>query len=433
MSYRCSECGYTSPKWMGFCPRCQSTEGLTVSEEPARASRSATVPVPPTTLVREADAAATPRRESGVGELDRVLGGGFVAGSVVLVGGEPGVGKSSLLLQVAGRIGEAGGSVLVATAEESLEQVGLRARRLGVGEGDMRLLAHDDVDTILAAAAHLAPDLLVVDSIQTVRVDEVPSGPGSVAQVREASARIIRFAKDHDVPTVLVGHVTKDGGIAGPRMLEHMVDVVLYLDGESDRGLRVLSGLKNRFGTTHTSGLFEMRHEGLAEIPDPSSAFVAGRQTGASGSVVFPTIQGRRTVLVEVQALVGGPSGGPNPRRSARGVESARLHQIVAVLDRHAGLPFSDREVYVAVQGGFTVREPEADLPVAAALASSLLDRPVGDVATWGEVGLTGEVRPASQSARRAEEAARLGLRSVVPSEARPLAAVLADLGLVVR
>jgi DNA repair protein RadA/Sms len=412
---------------MGFCPRCQSTDGLVASEERPAKGR---VAAPPAPLLRDASGSPRDRRSSGLAEVDRVLGGGFVSGAVVLVGGEPGVGKSSLLLQVAGRIGSAGGRVLVATAEESAEQVALRARRLGVDGGAVHLLAHDDVDAILAAADEVEPDLLVVDSIQTVRVDEVGSAAGSVGQVREASGRVIRWAKEAGVPTVLVGHVTKDGGIAGPRMLEHMVDVVLYLEGESDRGLRVLSGLKNRFGTTHVSGLFEMGHEGLTQIEDPSSAFVGARRADVPGTVVFPTLQGRRTVLVEVQALVGLSGGAPNPRRSVRGVDASRVHQILAVLQRHAQLGFVDREVYVAVTGGVQVREPEADLPIAVALASSLLDRPVGDVATWGEVGLTGEVRSASQAARRAEEAARLGLRAVAPPKPAPLDKVLADLGL---
>lgn len=427
MTYECGECGFTSPKWMGFCPRCQSDAGLVeAAPAPARSSR----PAPSTSLLSDATAAPTRRMPAGIGEVDRVLGGGFVPGAALLLGGEPGVGKSSLLLQVAGHVAAAGGPVLVATAEESAEQVALRARRLGVGAGKVHLLAHDDIDAILAAARDLRPSLLVVDSIQTVRVGDVGSAAGSVSQVREAAARSIRFAKDEDVPTVLVGHVTKDGGIAGPRMLEHMVDVVLYLEGESDRGLRVLSGLKNRFGTTHVSGLFEMGHEGLVEIADPSTAFVAARRSDAPGTVVFPTLQGRRTILVEVQALVGIPAVGPNQRRSVRGVEASRVHQILAVLQRHAQLSFVDREVYVAVTGGVQVREPEADLPVAAALASSLLGRPVGDVATWGEVGLTGEVRSGNQAARRAEEAARLGLRSVVPTSSTPIDKALVDLGL---
>lgn len=428
MSYQCGECGFASPKWMGFCPRCQ---GGPLAEVVESAAPRRSGPPPATSLLRETDGARTPRTSAGVDEVDRVLGGGFVPGSVVLLGGEPGVGKSSLLLQVAGRIGAGGGTVLVATAEESAEQVALRARRLGVGSGEVHLLAHDDVDQIIAAADELGPDLLIVDSIQTVRVGEVGSGAGSVGQVREASSRVIRFAKERGVSTVLVGHVTKDGGIAGPRMLEHMVDVVLYLEGEADRGLRVLSGLKNRFGTTHVSGLFEMGHEGLTPIVDPSTAFVAGRRADVPGSVVFPAIQGRRTILVEIQALVGGANGTPNQRRSVRGVDSSRVHQILAVLQRHAGLSFWDREVYVAVTGGVQVAEPEADLPIAVALASSLLDRPVGDVATWGEVGLTGEVRAVSQAARRAEEAHRLGLRPNAPTEPTPIPKVLADLGLV--
>ena len=427
MSYRCGECGFASPKWMGFCPRCQAG-ALDQVVESATPRRSG--PAPSTTLLREDSGSGAPRTSSGIDEVDRVLGGGFVAGSVVLLGGEPGVGKSSLLLQAAGRIGAAGRKVLVATAEESAEQVALRAGRLGVGEGEVHLLAHDDIEEIIAAADELEPDLLVVDSIQTVRVDDVGSAAGSVGQVREASSRVIRFAKERSISTVLIGHVTKDGGIAGPRMLEHMVDVVLYLEGESDRGLRVLSGLKNRFGTTHVSGLFEMGHEGLTPIVDPSTAFVTGRRSDVAGSIVFPAIQGRRTILVEIQALVGAANGTPNQRRSVRGVDNSRVHQILAVLQRHAGLSFWDREVYVAVTGGVTIAEPEADLPIAVALASSLLDRPIGDVATWGEVGLTGEVRSVSQSARRAEEADRLGLRPVAPAEPMPIPKVLADLGL---
>ncbi len=427
MSYRCGECSFTSPKWMGFCPRCQGgpLEEVAESTVPKQSG-----PAPVTTLLSETSESGAPRTSSGIEEFDRVLGGGFVAGSVVLLGGEPGVGKSSLLLQVAGRIGAAGRKVLVATAEESAEQVALRARRLGVGDGEVHLLAHDDIGSIIAAASELEPDLLIVDSIQTVRADDLGSAAGSVGQVREASSRVIRFAKERSISTVLIGHVTKDGGIAGPRMLEHMVDVVLYLEGESDRGLRVLSGLKNRFGTTHVSGLFEMGHEGLTAIVDPSTAFVTGRRSDAPGSIVFPAIQGRRTILVEIQALVGAANGTPNQRRSVRGVESSRVHQILAVLQRHAGLAFWDREVYVAVTGGVTIAEPEADLPIAVALASSLLDRPIGDVATWGEVGLTGEVRAMSQSARRAEESHRLGLRPVAPAEPTPIPKTLADLGL---
>lgn len=368
----------------------------------------------------------------GIHEFDRVLGGGFVPGSVVLVGGEPGVGKSTLLLQVAGALANDNRKVLIATAEESGDQVGLRAERLGVNADQVLLVADGDVDAIIAVADKMRPDLLVVDSIQTMSVGEVSAAVGSVGQVRECSARLIRFAKETDVAVVLVGHVTKEGSIAGPKLLEHMVDVVLYLEGETDRGFRTVHGLKNRFGATHLVGLFEMQTEGLIEVADPSAAFVSDWQGGVAGTVVFPTISGKRALLVEVQALVGKPSTMPQPRRSFRGVEAARVHQLLAVLERHARLRFSDREVYVSVVGGVRLTEPAADLAVALALASSLTDRPLGKTAAWGEVGLTGELRAVAHDARREEEAARLGLKQVIHRDtaARRIESALAAAGL---
>ncbi|HDK45954.1 MAG TPA: DNA repair protein RadA, partial [Actinobacteria bacterium] len=324
-----------------------------------------------------------------------------------------GVGKSTLLLQAAGSFAETGCSVLIATAEESSHQVGLRAKRLGVDSSRVSLVADSDVDAILAAADTMRPDLLIVDSIQAVSASGVGSVPGSVSQVRECAARVIQYAKARATAAVLVGHVTKDGGIAGPKTLEHMVDVVLYLEGESNMGLRALRGLKNRFGPTHRLGLFEMRSEGLAEVEDPSAAFLSDWRGSVAGTVVFPTVEGRRPVLVEVQALVS-PSSVPQPRRSVRGLQPARVHQLLAVLERHAGLGFSAHEVYVNVVGGIQVSEPGADLPVALALASSLLDRPLGSLASWGEIGLTGEVRPVAHERRRREESARLGIERVV-------------------
>lgn len=407
--YACTTCGYRSPKWMGFCPQCQTAEALV--EQTATAGRRVAAPSPlPLRLVGET---AVPRRSTGLEEVDRVLGGGLVSGAAVLVGGEPGVGKSTLLLQMAGSLAARGSTVLVASAEESAEQVGLRARRLGLDAEGVFLLAEDDVDAILAAAEELHPHLLVVDSVQAVAAGEVDGSAGGVAQVRECAARVIRFAKERGTAAVLVGHVTKNGGIAGPKLLEHMVDVVAYLEGDADRGVRLLRSLKNRFGATHRVGLFEMRDEGLAELSDPSAAFLSGWQGSVAGTVVFPTVEGRRPVLVELQALVA-PSSTPQPRRSVRGLESARLHQLLAVLERHAGLGFSGRDVYVAVVGGFRIDEPAADLPVALALASSLLDRPLGPVAAWGEVGLTGELRAVAQQERRREEAHRVGAERVI-------------------
>ena len=400
---------------MGFCPQCQVDHPLTEESKSVSAVRKKVSNKPPVVSL-ETGGEPPPRVSTTISELDRVLGGGIVPGAVILLGGEPGVGKSSLLLQVAGALGAAGSHVLLATAEESAEQVSLRARRLGVASPNVHLVADDDVDGILAVAEDMRPALMIIDSIQTVRVSDAGGAAGAVSQVRESSSRIIRFAKDQNIPTVLIGHVTKDGGIAGPRMLEHMVDVVAYLEGDVDRGLRVLHSLKNRFGATNVSGLFEMTQTGLNEVPDPSAAFVGAWKGDAAGSVVFPTVQGRRTFLVEVQALVV-PSGAPSPRRSVRGIEAARIHQLLAVLQRSAGMDYTNQEVYVSVVGGFSAREPAADAAVAIALASAHKDRAVGRLAVWGEIGLTGEVRSVPAADRRAAEAARMGLKALGPGE----------------
>jgi DNA repair protein RadA/Sms len=357
--------------------------------------------------------ASVARTHTGISEIDRVLGGGIVPGGALLLGGEPGVGKSTLLLQVAGSLAAGGGRVLVATAEESADQVGLRAERLRVHADGVDLVAIDDIDHIIATAEQLRPDLLIVDSIQTVSASEITGSAGGVAQIRECAARVIRFAKNSSTAVVLVGHVTKEGGIAGPKILEHMVDVVLYLEGDADHEMRMLRSLKNRYGATHLAGLFEMHHEGLAEVADPSAAFV-GDWTGAvPGTVVLPTMEGRRPVLVEVQALVA-PSQVPQPRRSVRGLEAARVHQLLAVLERHAGLSFAGREAYASVVGGIRVSEPAADLAIMLALSSSLLDKPLGSLAAWGEVGLTGEIRSAPLERRRREEVERMGITALV-------------------
>jgi DNA repair protein RadA/Sms len=371
--------------------------------------RSTAEPVP----LSKAGGASVTRIASGIGEIDRVLGGGFVPGAVVLVGGEPGVGKSTLLLQAAGSLAAAGSKVLIASAEESAEQVGLRADRLKIEGDEVYLLAEPDVDDILRTVDQLHPDLLVIDSVQTIMTAEVGSAAGSVSQVRECAARVMRYAKEAGTAAVLIGHVTKDGGIAGPKMLEHMVDVVLYLEGESESGLRGLRSLKNRFGATHLMGFFEMGHEGLSEVADPSAAFLADWRGAVPGTLAFPTVEGRRPVLVEVQALVSSTTA-PQPRRSVRGVEAARVHQMLAILDRHAKLSFANQEVYVNVVGGLKLTEPATDLPVALALASSMLDRPLGPLAAWGEVGLTGELRAVAHETRRLEEAARLGVPTTV-------------------
>ncbi len=400
---------------MGFCPQCSDGGPLTEVPEVtrSRSKRRGAAPVP--IILGEQSGSDFVRTSTGVGELDRVLGGGLVDGSVVLLGGEPGVGKSTLLLQMAGSLAAGDHRVLVASAEESAQQVGLRAQRLGV-ESDVLLLAEDDVDSVIATARETRPKVLVMDSVQTVGVAEIASAPGSITQVREASSRLIRFAKTSGTSVVLVGHVTKDGGLAGPKTLEHMVDVVLSLEGDPDRGFRALRSFKNRFGATHLVALFEMLTEGMVEVADPSEAFLAEWQSNVPGTVVFPAVEGRRSVMVEIQALVTKTTT-PQPRRSVRGVDSPRVHQLLAVLDRHAGLYLGDHEVYVNVVGGWKVTEPGADLAVALAIASSAVDVPLGSTAAWGEVGLAGEVRPVPFDRRRREEAERLGVKALVASE----------------
>lgn len=432
MPYRCEHCGTQSAKWMGFCPQCLVQEPL-VEDRPTPSQRSSRkAPAASTVPLAEVRSHDGSRTAIGIGELDRVLGGGLVSGSVALLGGEPGVGKSTILLQAAGEMAARGHSVLVVSAEESAQQVAMRAERLGIqGEG-ITLAADDDVDRVLAAAEESRPDLMVIDSIQTVVASDAGGSPGGVTQIRESAARLIRFAKDRDVATVLVGHVTKDGGIAGPKLLEHMVDVVLYLEGDPDRGLRALRCLKNRFGATHMVGVFEMTSDGLAEVADPSKAFLSDWESSVPGTIAFPAVEGRRSVLLEIQALTN-TSDNPQPRRSVRGVEASRVHQILAVLNRHGDVSASGHDVYVNVVGGWRISEPGCDLPIALAVASSLLDVPLGPVAAWGEVGLAGEVRQVAHDARRREEAQRVGLERVIAPSGRGslrLAAAMADAGL---
>lgn len=360
------------------------------------------------------------RFRTGWGEIDRVLGGGIVAGSVILVGGEPGVGKSTMLLQVAGFVSGKGGSVLIASAEESAHQVAMRAKRLGIEGDSIQLVSDDDTDAIVALAEKTRPDFLVVDSIQTVGVRELSGAPGGVAQVRESAARLVRLAKESSIPVVLVGHVTKDGGIAGPKLLEHMVDVVLYLEGDPDRGFRVLRSLKNRFGPTHVSGMFDMQNEGLVEVDDPSKVFLSGWESEVSGTVVYPAVEGRRAVLVEIQALVT-ETNQAQPRRSIRGLDPTRVNQVIAVLDRHTGLKLYQHEVYVNVVGGWRIDDPGCDLAVALAVTSSRVDRALGRLAAYGEVGLAGEVRGIPFESRRVEELDRMGVTRRISPGAEPI------------
>ena len=376
--------------------------------------------VAPVSLADAGVAGDEARRPVGIGELDRVLGGGLVAGSVVLLGGEPGIGKSTLLLQAAAGIAATGAPVLYATGEESTTQVRLRATRLGLASGAVAEAIHVVAETGVGRIGELARadrlGMLVVDSVQTVASEELDGPPGSVGQVREATQRLMEYAKTEGVPVILVGHVTKDGTLAGPKTLEHLVDVVLSVEGDRTGGLRLLRATKNRYGSTEEVGVFEMGERGLTEVADPARAFLADHDAPAPGSVVAPVLEGSRPILVEVQALVA-PTGAPSPRRTASGVDPNRLALLVAVLGRRAGIGLSGHDVYANLAGGLTVGEPGLDLPLALALASSLRDRPViaGTVAI-GEVGLLGELRTVGGLDRRLREAARLGFtRALVP------------------
>ena len=417
-SYICEHCGYHSGKWMGFCPQCRASEALTesVSQPAGRTQKS--VQVVGATDVRSTMQDRTP---VGIGEFDRVLGGGVVPGAVILVGGEPGIGKSTLLLQVADAIAGESGSVLYATAEESVHQVQMRARRLGVRSSGVKLASVYDVDEIIATAVEIKPSVLVVDSIQTVSSAEIGGSVGGTSQVRESAARLIVFAKSSGIPLILVGHVTKDGSLAGPRTLEHMVDVVLYLEGDPDLGLRLLRGAKNRYGSINEVGVFEMTPDGVTQVADPSGLLSGRYDTNAFGNVLFPTVEGKRPVVVEIQALVV-KTDAPQPRRAVNGIPVARVHQLLGVLERHIALPLHKFEVYVSVMGGFKITEPAVDLAVALAVASAYAEVPLRRTAAWGEVGLTGDLRPVPRSTLRRSEAERLQADPMVsPDDCRSL------------
>ncbi len=409
--YVCQSCGAVTPKWAGRCEACG--EWNTIVEEvvearpgPAKTGKTGRIEF----VGLAGSSAPPPRAQSGIAELDRVLGGGLVAASAVLVGGDPGIGKSTLLLQAAASLARLGRRVLYITGEESIEQVRLRARRLGLAEARLELAATINVRDI-AAALEAASDatLVVIDSIQTMWMDSVESAPGTVSQVRACSFELIRLAKQRGFALVLVGHVTKDGAIAGPRVLEHMVDAVLYFEGDRGHQFRILRGVKNRFGATDEIGVFAMTETGLAEVPNPSALFLAERRGNIAGSAVFAGLEGSRPVLVEVQALLA-PNAGGSPRRSVVGWDGGRLSMLLAVLDSRAGLRLSSHDVYLNIAGGLRVSEPAADLAVAAALASAATETPT-DAGTvyFGEVGLSGEVRQVAQADARLKEAQKLG------------------------
>jgi DNA repair protein RadA/Sms len=417
--FSCQTCGSQSPKWLGRCPDCNAWNSFVEEKVFAAADKSTASPVfggSAARLYADIDMVVTPRLPTGISEFDRVLGGGIVPGSLVLLGGEPGIGKSTLLLQAASHFAQNVGPVLYSSGEESEHQIKMRGERLGVGRAPLYLLAETCVERILDEASRLKPALLIVDSIQTVFSLKMQSAPGSVGQVRQAATDFLFTAKGHTLPTIVVGHVTKDGSLAGPKVLEHVVDTVLYFEGERHHAHRVVRAVKNRFGAISELGVFEMTGTGLRAVPNPSQLFLAERPKNVPGSSVLCAIEGSRPILVEVQALVGTAAFG-NARRTASGLDQNRLSLLLAVLDKRAGLNFATDDVFVNVAGGMAVDEPAADLAIVAAVASSLRNRPVqSDTVVFGEVGLAGEVRAASQSALRVREAAQLGFtRCVVP------------------
>ncbi len=419
--FACTECGSQSQKWLGRCPDCNAwntfvEEKVSAPMAGAKQAPSSAMSGGKAQLYADVSALATERLSTGIDEFDRVLGGGIVPGSLVLLGGEPGIGKSTLLLQAAAHFAQAVGPVLYCSGEESEFQVKMRGERLGVGRAPLYLLAETCLERVLEEAQRVKPALLIIDSIQTVFSLKLASAPGSVGQVRQAATDLLFNAKGHNVPTILVGHVTKDGSLAGPKVLEHVVDTVLYFEGERHHAHRVVRAVKNRFGAISELGVFEMTGAGLRAVPNPSALFLAERPKAAPGSAVLCCIEGSRPILVEVQALVSSATFG-NARRTAVGLDQTRLALLLAVLDKRAGLNLATDDVFVNVAGGMSIDEPAADLAVLAAVASSLRNRPIhGDTVIFGEVGLAGEVRGATQAAMRVREAQQLGFtRCVVP------------------
>ena len=421
--YICRECGGNTPKWLGQCPHCKAWNTLdeTVAEPPSAGKhrfQSLTRSLPVTTL-SEIEASDVDRAPTGIDELDRVLGGGLVAGGVVLIGGDPGIGKSTLLLQALDSLSRQAKALYV-TGEESGAQVALRARRLGLGASGVRVLAEIQLEKIQAAIETEQPAVCVVDSIQTVYSDQLTSAPGSVAQVRECAAQLTRLAKSGGTTIILVGHVTKEGALAGPRVLEHIVDTVLYFEGETHSSFRLVRAIKNRFGAVNEIGVFAMTERGLKGVANPSAIFLSTHGDPVPGACVLVTLEGTRPLLVEIQALVD--SGGPSPRRLSVGLERDRLAMLLAVLNRHAGVQCGDQDVFVNAVGGVRISEPAADLAVLLAIQGSLRGKalPSGFFA-FGEVGLAGEVRPAPRGQERLKEAAKLGFSiALVPRANAP-------------
>lgn len=418
--YSCGSCGAQFPKWAGQCQDCGDWNTLTeeaapikVAANPKAARFAGFAPKANVQKLQTVSVRGTPRIGSGLAELDRVLGGGLVPGSIILLGGDPGIGKSTLILQSLSLL-SAENKTLYVTGEESAEQIALRARRLGVQDADLDLLADNQLESILDIALTHKPDVMVMDSIQTLYTDTLQSAPGSVAQVRETASRLVRFGKQTGTIIILVGHVTKEGAIAGPRVLEHMVDTVLYFEGEQNSSFRLVRAIKNRFGAVNEIGVFAMTDTGLKEVSNPSAMFIKRTQLDATGSVVLVSQEGTRPLLVEVQSLVDQSSLG-NPRRVTVGLDNQRLAMLLAVLNRHGGFSLYDQDVFVNVIGGVKVHEPAADLAIIMSVVSSFRNKALdGSLAVFGEVGLTGEIRPVQRGVDRIREVEKLGFKKLI-------------------
>lgn len=414
----CQNCGHQSSKWLGKCPSC--SEWNQFVEEEVRSvdsSLASEIPFNEAPLpIEDIVADEKERVSTGITEMDRVLGGGIVNGSVTLVGGDPGIGKSTLLLQILQNLAAQNLQVLYVSGEESAKQIKLRGKRIGAASGNLLVLVEIALENIIRHIRDISPKAVVVDSIQTVYTSALGSAPGSVGQVRESSGKLILLSKKTGIPVFLIGHVTKDGSIAGPKVLEHMVDTVLYIEGDSGHAYRIVRGIKNRFGPTNEVGIFEMRDSGLSEVSNPSAFFLTERPEGAAGSVVVPSMEGTRPILIEIQALVN-PTNFGMPRRTAIGVDPNRVSLLVAVMDKVCGLHLSNHDIFINVAGGIKVNEPAIDLGIVSAMASSFLDRPIDPgIAVFGEVGLTGEIRGISQMETRIKEASRMGFtRCILP------------------
>lgn len=417
-SFFCKECGYESPKWLGQCPVCKAWNSMVeepVSKEtPSQKSASRRKGIAVPMNLNEVNVDEGDKMPTGFNELDRVLGGGIVSGSLVLVGGDPGIGKSTILLQVCRNLAASGKKVLYISGEESLKQIKLRATRIGELSGDIRFLCETSLDDISDILIHDKPDVAVIDSIQTMYCEDVSSAPGSVSQVREATNVLMQVAKNNAIAVLIVGHVTKEGQVAGPRVLEHMVDTVLYFEGERNELYRIIRAVKNRFGSTNEIGVFEMCGSGLKEVPNPSEYMLSGRPVGASGAVVTCSLEGTRPIMLEVQALVNKTAFGM-PRRTAVGLDFNRINLLMAVLEKRCHLPMSQYDAYVNIAGGVRLNEPAIDMAIIAAIVSSFNDAPIDeDTVIIGEVGLSGEVRAVAMAETRIKEAAKLGFKNAV-------------------